>query len=513
MYFKLLLIAGLLFTRLWGINWGGDFHFHPDENNMAWAVDRLSWDNLNPDFFAYGQFPLYLSFLNQQIISGPSHLHLRFWSAVFSVLTVVVGYSLAKELFKSRKWSLAAGLLLIFTPGLIQMSHFGTTESLLTFVGLSSAYLAVKYYKTQNLKYIVISAVIGAIGMASKLNAVLFLVGPFLAIIIKPKRFQRLIFWGALMMLLTLLFSPYYLLEFNDFGGTFSYESNLARGITRVFYMRQFINTQPVIFQFKKILPWTLGLPMFTFLVLSLFAFILKMRLRVNNPLKGFRSIPATCYLLLATFFPWFIFNSFLFAKWTRFITPILPFLILFIVYFLKKSQLLVTNYLLLITIFILVLPGVLYMKIYLLSDIRVQACQWMNKNLPEGSVIVYEGGNIIDLPKLNHDKFETINIDFYHLDDKEGQQEKLSTALDQADYFFSPSRRMFTNHLRLSDRYPITANFYHNLFSGELGFNQVRAFRPFGPVGQFLLGSDLNAEETWTVFDHPTLRLWKKES
>jgi 4-amino-4-deoxy-L-arabinose transferase-like glycosyltransferase len=512
MYFKLLLIAGLLFTRFWGINWAGGFHFHPDENNMAWAVDRLSWDNFDPDFFAYGQFPLYLSFLSKQLIPADSHLHLRFWSAVFSLLTVIIGYLLAKEVFKSQKWASITGLLLIFTPGLIQMAHFGTTESLLTFVGISSAYLAVKYYDTQKIKYLILSSLVSAIGIAGKLNAVLFLLGPFLAVIIKPRRFRRLIPWGASTILLTALFSPYYLLEFRNFWGTFKYESNLARGLTQVFYMRQFINTQPFLFQFKKILPWVLGLPMFTFLFIGLFFVILKSLPSLKNPLKGIKSTPATSYLLLATFTPWFIFNSLLFAKWTRFTTPILPFLILFIVFFLKKSKLLVTNYLLLITLFMLILPGILFMKIYFQPDIRVRACQWMNKNLPEGSVIVYEGGNIIDLPRFDHDKFETINIDFYHLDERGDQQEKLSAALDQADYFFSPSRRMFTNHLRLSDRYPVTANFYHDLFSGELGFNQVRTFRPFGTVGQFLLGSDLNAEETWTVFDHPTLRLWKKQ-
>ncbi len=508
MFFKLLLIIGLLLTRLWGINWGGGFHFHPDENNMAWAVDRLSWDNFDPDFFAYGQFPLYLSFLTKQLVKVSSHLHLRFWSAIFSVLTVIVGYLLAKNIFKNQKWAMITSLLLIFTPGLIQMAHFGTTESLLTFVGISLAYLAVKYYDTEKIRYLILSSLIAAIGMASKLNAILFLLGPFLAIVIKPKRFRRLIPWGISLTILTLFFSPYYLIEFQDFWGTFRYESNLARGLTRVFYMRQFINTQPFLFQFKKVLPWVLGLPMFTFLIVGLGISGLRITSYVFKKRK-FKILNSNFYLLASTFLPWFIFNSLLFAKWTRFITPILPFLVLFIVFSLKKLS--ITGYQLLVAIFILILPGILFMKIYFQPDIRIQACQWINENLPESSTIVYEGGNIIDLPELNHDKFETINIDFYHLDLEEDQQEKLSSAINQADYFLSPSRRMFTNHLRLPKGYPITAGFYQDLFSGDLGFSKMRTFRPFGPVGRFLLGSDLNSEETWTVFDHPTLRLWKK--
>ncbi len=532
MFYKVLLLISLLISRFWGLNWAGNFHFHPDENNMAWAVQRLSWENLDPDFFAYGQFPLYLSFFTRQITYFLNHQqvltevnfptavnYLRFWSAFFSVLTVIVGYFLSKDLFGSEKWGLITGLILIFTPGLIQMAHFGTTESLLTFVGFGSAYLAIKYYQTEKLKYLVISGLIAAFGMASKLNSVLFLLGPFLAIIFRPKRFRRLLFWGVFVVVLTVVFSPYYLLRFDNFWGTFKYESNVARGISSVFYTRQFINTSPFIFQLKKIFPWTLGLTMFSFLLISLGVCVFTCLPRIVLALvrgyvlrkKKFKFLLATSCLLLATFLPWFIFNSFLFAKWTRFISPILPFLVIFIVYSLKKLQLLITDYLLLITLLLLILPGIFFTKIYFQPDIRVRACQWMNKNLPEASTIVYEGGNIVDLPKLDHQKFETINIDFYHFDEQQEQQEKLSAAIKEADYFFSPSRRIFTNHTRLPEKFPKTAEFYHQLFSGQLGYKKIKEFHPFGPVGRFLLGSDLNSEETWTVFDHPTLRLWKK--
>ncbi len=492
---------------------------------MAWAVERLSWDNFNPEFWAYGQFPLYLSFFTRQFVSfifnnqllrsvsfGQATNYLRFWSAFFSVLTVVVGYLLGKEIFKKEKWGLITALLLTFTPGLIQMAHFGTTESLLTFVGISSAYLAVKYYKTENLKYLILSGLVGAIGMASKLNAVLFLLGPFLAIIFRPRRFRRLFFWGLLTLFLTFIFSPYYILAFNDFWGTFTYESNVARGISEVFYTRQFYETKPFLFQFTKIFPWTLGLTMFSLLIISFWICVLQKRKLIF--------LPATSYQLLTTFTPWFLFNSLLFAKWTRFITPILPFFVLFIAYGMTKlkmqsAKLKVLEY---VFLFLLILPGIIYTKIYFQPDNRVRACQWLNKNLPEDTKIVYEGGNIVDLPRLDQQKFDTVGIDFYHLDDNPEVEVKLKENLADADFFFSPSRRMFTNHLRLPEKYPKTADFYQGLFTGRVSqaygggnFSLVKEFHPFGPVGRFLVGSDLNSEETWTVFDHPTLRLWKR--
>jgi len=69
MFFEYFLLFLLLLTRLVRLNWGGDLFFHPDENNMAWAVERLAWPNLHPHFFAYGQFPLYLTYFSYQVWS------------------------------------------------------------------------------------------------------------------------------------------------------------------------------------------------------------------------------------------------------------------------------------------------------------------------------------------------------------------------------------------------------------------------------------------------------------
>lgn len=123
----------------------------------------------------------------------------------------------------------------------------------------------------------------------------------------------------------------------------------------------------------------------------------------------------------------------------------------------------------------------------------------------------MYEGGNIVDLPGIDGQKFKTVNIDFCHLDEDAQKTEELEKKIKEADYFLSPSRRIFTNYPRLPNEFPKTARFYQQLFSGELGFVPIKEFHPFGFLGELLLGSDLISEETWTVFDHPTIRLFKK--
>ena len=66
----------LFYTRFINIGWGLPYPMHPDERNMANAIQTLNckfsifnfqFSNLrecfNPHFFAYGQFPLYLGYL------------------------------------------------------------------------------------------------------------------------------------------------------------------------------------------------------------------------------------------------------------------------------------------------------------------------------------------------------------------------------------------------------------------------------------------------------------------
>ena len=54
-----------------------------------------------------------------------------------------------------------------------------------------------------------------------------------------------------------------------------------------------------------------------------------------------------------------------------------------------------------------------------------------------------------------------------------------------------------------LKQKYPILNKYYDDLFSGKLGFTKV---------AEFSAGlNDEQAEETWTVFDHPVIRIYKK--
>jgi YYY domain-containing protein len=85
-----------------------------------------------------------------------------------------------------------------------------------------------------------------------------------------------------------------------------------------------------------------------------------------------------------------------------------------------------------------------------------------------------------------------------------------LLDALDQADYIVMSSGRLFQSIPRLPMRYPMTTRYYDLLFAGKLGFEKVAEFHSYPR----LLGIEFNdtqAEEQFTVYDHPRVLIYKK--
>jgi len=457
-----------------------------------------------------------------------------------------------------------AALLVAFTPALIQAAHFGTTESLLTFFFMLIIYLSLKFLKTENLKYLLLMGIASGIAMGTKVSAAFFVFAPILSIIIvsKNKKGSILKTLGKLFLFFAvfcflffvfcLLASPYNFLAFKDFLGTSTYETHVAQGKSLAFYTDQFEKTTPVLYQLTRIFPYALGWPMFiigtvgflyinlqlgTRFLFPLLAKIKNLKLKVqsyNVKLKNFR-FDMSFFIFSFSFLVYFIPNAFLFCKWTRFITPIMPFFAIFgsiavfqIFNFLKKFyqetqsaklkaqsyslKLKTFNFLVVVFSFSLLafslIPGLLFFTIYLKPDVRIEASKWIYQNIAENAYILSETANVIDIPvqpktyNLEPRIYHVISFNFYDLDKNNEIFEKLINHLEKADYIFIPSHRIFANRLRLAEKYPLTAQYYNLLFSGQLGFEKVAHFSRL---------PDEQAEETWSVFDHPAIRVYKK--
>jgi len=573
------LIGLLVYTRFVGLNWGLPYPMHPDERNMAVAVGQLkceipkinfnlpkslfeNWSSIenwfqfkgvfqlkdcfNPHFYAYGQFPLYLSYVLILIIKffdgdlaypisfQEAVISLRLISVISSLLTGLIMFKIINLFLNEKKNHFFIKsllfLIIIFSPYAIQFSHFGTTESLLMLFYSLIVYLTLNFSlkKISVLNYVIGLSIFSGLSLATKVSSLIFFIVPLLVLITQNYRFKRLysfltkIFDVFIYLFLSgiifIIFSPHNLINFQDFLSAINYEKDVALGKYIVFYTRQFIETVPVLFQVEKIFPYALGMMVFFLFILGFF--FLNWKDKKNNLLRTF-------------FLIYFLPNAFVFAKWTRFMAIVFPIMTILAILWLIRIK--IITIVKIIIVVLSVLPGINYLKVYYQPDIRFQASDWIFKNIPENSYVLSETANVVDIPIINqksriknqndiYKNYQIVSFNFYDLDENVFLQEELKNHLEKADYIFVPSRRIFINHYcdeklkiknsklkiffpdkcqELKKRYPLLNQYYNDLFSGRLGFKKVAEF----DVG---LGDEM-AEETWTVFDHPVIRIYKK--
>ena len=573
----LLIVFLLIYSRFVNIRWGLPYPFHPDERNMAASLQQLNCSEFlisnlkfkiencfNPHFFAYGQLPLYLGYLfihffhlltgkiNLPITFEQATLSLRLISSLSSMINVFVLVAIIKLLRKrplTLVEELISYLIIIFTPVFIQMAHFGTTESLLMLFSSLLVYCSLLIINNQIKlkKFVFLSGLISGLAIATKISSLIFLVAPILAIMskiknshfakasrdkqkselqIKIKNFLLLGFiFCVFSMMVGLIFSPHNLISAKDFLSSLRYESDVALGNLSVFYTMQFVGTVPIIFQGFKIFPYVLGWPIYVLGLIGLFGMSWKD--------KGINFIRLS-------FLIYFLPNAFVFTKWTRFMAPVFPLMVvaavmgiltlydyLFINYWTRsnikyqrskrhiKNQnfyILICHFAFFILIFTLLIPGIAYLSVYQNPDVRVTASNWIYKNISKGSYLLSETANVVDLP-LNPENYQYKSFDFYHLDESPFLSEDLKYQIDKADYVFIPSRRIFMNYSQIN--YPKLNQYYDELFSGKLGFKKIAEFSSYPKIEIFgkkiIEFPDEAAEETWTVFDHPVIRIYRK--
>ena len=81
---------------------------------------------------------------------------------------------------------------------------------------------------------------------------------------------------------------------------------------------------------------------------------------------------------------------------------------------------------------------------------------------------------------------------------------------LEQGDWLFLTSNRLYDSIPRIPEKYPMTIEYYRMLFAGELGFELVETFTSYPEIFGIELNDD-NAEEAFTVYDHPKVHIFRK--
>ncbi len=551
---------------LYGAGSGQGTNFHPDERQIMYQVVKLSWPTswrqfldqanspLNPHFFAYGTFPLYLLAFVGNLLSHISpaladfaHLTLtgRVLNVLFDTSTIALTAWLALLLTpdttpdRRRAWSVAllAAACVAFTPFEVQQAHFYTVDTMTLFFVMLTMLACVKLIRTE--KPVLWSLVAGlgyGLGLATKTSAAPLALPLLIALSLRwyHKRdlwevIIPLIYTACLTALIFIIAMPYALLDFSEFSKQVSDQGDLARGLIDLPYVRQFAGTIPVLYQLDNLILWGLGL---TLGLVSL-AGLLWLCWRLWQHEMASWLVPLSWVLLYGAI------NCTFFTKYMRYMLPLYPLLVLMGACMLISLTAFKldwnTTYARAVragsyVLIALVLVGTLFQclalnAIYSQPNTRIQASEWIFQHLKPGTVLTYEQWDDA-LPVVVDGKDPSIypqasymdasgnaqeGLDLYG-DDTVAKASMIATMLMQVGAITMPTDRLDKSIPRLTERYPLTIHYYALLFSGQLGFHLGAQFEAH-PSFLGITLNDSSADESYSVFDHPNARIYLRNA
>lgn len=512
--FLLLILIFSIVVRGYGINWDSGFHLHPDERMIVMTAENLSFPNaLNPKFFAYGSLPIYLLHLIGSILSlfepklgSYDYLPIigRCLSLLFDTLSVFIIFLLGKKLFASVKISLLASLVYSLAALPVQLSHFYAVDTLLNFFILFTLYRVLSFFKTKNYLNLFLLSLGFSLSLATKVSS-LPLIVPILALLFFQKSFKKSIHYfltfAFLSLVLFFIFEPFAFLDFSTFWRQINEQRLMTKDAFIFPYTLQYVGTLPFLYSLKNIFLWGFG-PFSLFSVFGLWLFLKNHRRNLK--------IPA---LFLSFFIFYFFITGSSAVKFMRYYLPLYPLICLFSVYFFIsfKSKTLSVIFILYQSFWLLA-----FTNIYRLPNTRVSATNWINQNVPRGSVILREHWDD-GLPLTGSQSFDIKELPLYDPDVPQ-KWHQINKLLQDADYIIIASNRLYIPLQKLTDCgrlpphrcYSQTAKYYQELFSGELGFAKVAEFSSYPKIFGIKIFDD-SADESFTVYDHPVVMVFQK--
>ncbi len=505
-----------VFLRFTNLNWDLGSRLHPDEAlivNGSLAITFFS--QLSPGFHDYNGLSVYLLKAASLIASflfrspywsvTPEGVTVvgRFVSALLSSLAIPLLYILGKQLWK-KETGIIAATLLAFTPLLIQLAHFYTTESMLIFLELLLLFAILRYARDPNRHSLVRMSIPVGLLLATKNTAYLFVPIPIAAIIVSNQQAYGKVRALALFLIvsITTFFaaSPYSFIDLTGYLLRSRYLTDVVSGRLLMDWTMQFQDTTGLF--------WILNL-LFAFGPLSILGPIGIVGFLSNN----YKTWKKPLYVIAMWCIGFLIFLACTYLKFTRYSAPLIPFFALFAAKFLRdipKTR--IGKILLYGAIGSQLLSGLMFFSVYTTDHTSVTAAQWISTHVPPDSVILIEEWNSIvrfSRPEVMRQNYQLISFNFYTLPDDAAKQQQLTKAISKAEYIVIESPKVKNTVTRLRSRYPHSKKFYEDLENGKLGFTKVATFTSYPRFGPFISNDD-SAEETFTVFDHPTITIYR---
>jgi 4-amino-4-deoxy-L-arabinose transferase-like glycosyltransferase len=545
----LIVILGAFF-RFSDINWDQGQHLHPDERFLTMVgtdmklprsfatyltpqLSSMNPANIGHSFYVYGTFPVIFNKLFA-IYSGADtyndfSLLGRMLSGFVDLLMVVIVFKTA-ELFEKRykvdknvKYWSAFFYAIAVLP--IQLAHFFTVDTFLSAFAFLSFYSALKFSFDKKVYWLLLSGIFFGLALASKVTAIFifplllyFLINAYAEKRkIEKKKLLRLV--GDLVLFgiatyLSLRITDPYLFQnasFFDLKPSELFLKNLndlkAWSDPKAWYPPgvQWIHKTPVLFALKNIVLYGIGIGYAACCALGIWYLFKKIK---NWEL----------YLLLGWVVLFFLYQSLQSVQTMRYFLILYPFLALFagigFAYFAQHKPKWIQG----ILLFLVIIWPVLFFSIYTQPITRYTASNWIYNNVPANSIILTESWDdglplpIFDMSRRNYIPKQLPVFD----PDTPQKWETINSLLKQGNYLILSSNRGWGSIPTVPERFPLMKKFYEDLIAGKTKYKEVAQFTSYPSLtylGIPLTISDDNAEEAFTVYDHPKVMIFKNEN
>jgi hypothetical protein len=565
---KLILLAIIIISlgfRLYGLDWDQNQHLHPDERFLTMVLDKMRLPatidqyldphlsllnpyNLDFSFFVYGTLPLIVTRIVGEWANMTSYWNIyligRILSAIADLGTLILVFKITRLLFDSKTALFSAlcyGLMVL--P--IQLSHFFAVDTFLNFFLFLSLYLLlVPALKGSSFKptlgtYLlsIFSSTSFALALSSKVSALYF--SPLVALVfityfLRLKRqsvFHRLtslIPLGSVYLISAVfifrlvqpqVFSSSNLLDFHlnpQFISNIKELKLYSQPDTWFPPSIQWKTTTPVIFPLVNLIKWGLGIPLFTLFVFSLIIFTLGLFSKPKHN-SSIRRLITIFILVWAALF--FAYQGFQFVKSMRYFLVVYPIIAIIsgigLEYLWQRPNR--RLWLMALILGAVSLYPVSFMSIYSHPHSRITASKWIYQNIDSGSRLTnehWDDGLPVNLPNQSR-SYVHIELPMFDQDTPKKWQEVIP-KLNEADYLVMSSNRLYGTIPKHPQYYPLSSRYYDLLLKDRFkGYTQVAEFtsRPcFPPVGKsWFCYQDDNAEEAFTVYDHPRVLIYRK--
>ncbi|MFQ5578950.1 MAG: hypothetical protein ACE5G8_18385, partial [Anaerolineae bacterium] len=311
------------------------------------------------------------------------------------------------------------------------------------------------------------------------------------------------------------LTSPFVLLDFDNFRQAVLVEQgNMVSGVADFPFTRQYRFTAPYLYFIEQQLRWGLGWPLgLPALAGSVWALARAVRGRLS---------PGG-WIILAWLVPYFGLTGLFLAKFNRYMSPVIPFAVIFGAGLLaalgrRYSRRLAAGLAGAALLGAAMWAAMFVNGVYAAEHSWVSASRWIYANIPDGSCIAVEHWEE-SLPRdwawlepgmsPGAHAYAQPQLPMYN-PDTEQKFQTIRDTLKHCDYLVLASNRMWRTLPRLSPRYPMSTGYYRALFGGELGYTVAAEFATPPRLGPWVI-DDQPADESFTVYDHPRAIIFKK--